>query len=157
MKQTLNSRQKHNLSHHAPPDPDLASVKLGANISCGVFDLKGNDELSNITLVYGSWAFSPDRQTDARFFALYYRDSRKPPRTVKVDNRPIDLRRVDDKKISILTLGGHLLRVVSDQKGKPIFWLGGHGKQEIGVYSSTALSPWQPSSGNNGMSNSNPG
>lgn len=87
----------------------------------GVFDLKGNDELSNITLVYGSWAFSPDRQTDARFFALYYRDSRKPPRTVKVDNRPIDLRRVDDKKISILTLGGHLLRVVSDQKGKTDF------------------------------------
>jgi len=87
----------------------------------GIFDLRGSDQLTKVTAIYASWTFSPDPQTDARIFALYYHDSRKPPSVVKLDNRPSSLRQADDEPISILTLGGHILRVLPDNKGQTDF------------------------------------
>ena len=87
----------------------------------GIFDLKGSDQLSKVTTVYASWTFSPDPQTDARVFALYYRDSRKPPQVVKLDNRPLTIRQADSEPISILTLGGHILRALPDNRGQTDF------------------------------------
>jgi hypothetical protein len=46
----------------------------------GAFDLKGNDELKDITVGYASWTFAPDDHSDARIFALWYYDKRKPPK-----------------------------------------------------------------------------
>lgn len=87
----------------------------------GVFDLRGNDQLSKVTVGYASWVHSPDPQTDFRLFALYYRDTRKPPRVVKLDNRPIDVRQNDAEPVSILTLGTHLLRVAPENDGQVDF------------------------------------
>jgi len=87
----------------------------------GIFDLRGSDQLSKVTAVYASWTFSPDPQTDARIFALYYRDSRKPPSVVKLDNRPLTIRQADSEPISILTLGGHILRALPDNRGQTDF------------------------------------
>ena len=87
----------------------------------GIFDLRGSDQLSKVTAVYASWTFSPDPQTDARIFALYYRDSRKPPSVVKLDNRPLTIRQADSEPVSILTLGGHILRALPDNRGQTDF------------------------------------
>ncbi len=87
----------------------------------GIFDLRGSDQLTKVTTVYASWTFSPDPQTDARIFALYYRDSRKPPSVVKLDNRPLTIRQADSEPISILTLGGHILRALPDNRGQTDF------------------------------------
>lgn len=87
----------------------------------GVFDLKGNDQLTKVTVSYASWVFNPEPQTDLRIFALYFRDSRKPPKVVKLDNRPMEVRQTENKPISILTLGTHLLRVVPDSNGQVDF------------------------------------
>ncbi len=84
----------------------------------GVFDLRGNDQLTEVTVGYASWVHSPDPKTDFRIFALYFRDARKPPKVIKLDNRPINVRRDDTKPISILTLGTHLLRAVPDNDGE---------------------------------------
>jgi len=87
----------------------------------GIFDLRGDDQLTKVTTVYASWTFSPDPKTDARIFALYYRDSRKPPLVVKLDNRPLTIRQADSEPISILTLGGHILRALPDNTGQTDF------------------------------------
>ncbi|MCS7263749.1 MAG: alginate export family protein [Armatimonadetes bacterium] len=84
----------------------------------GVFDLRGNDQLNQVTVGYASWVQNPDPQTDFRIFALYYRDKRKPSKVIKLDNRPIELRQNDTKPISVLTFGTHILRVLPDDNGK---------------------------------------
>ncbi len=84
----------------------------------GAFDLRANDQLTRVTVAYGSWTFSPDAQSDARLFALYYRDTRP---VVKVDNRPLTDRQKDRDAISITTLGGHFLRVVPEGQGRTDF------------------------------------
>jgi hypothetical protein len=84
----------------------------------GAFDLRANDELTRVTVAYGSWTFNPDPRSDARFFALYYRDTRP---VLKVDNRPLANRQADRDAITITTLGGHFLRLVPDGQGRTDF------------------------------------
>ncbi|MFA0747127.1 alginate export family protein [Fervidibacter sp.] len=91
----------------------------------GAFDLKGNDELKDITVGYASWTFAPDDHSDARIFALWYYDKRKPPKVVKVDNRPIGERNNDTGNISIPSIGFHYIRTCPSKFGKTDFLLWG--------------------------------
>ncbi|GBC97548.1 hypothetical protein HRbin17_00035 [bacterium HR17] len=84
----------------------------------GAFDLRANDQLTRVTVAYTSWTFRPDPQSDARFFALYYRDARP---AVKVDSRPLADRQTDREAIALTTLGGHFLRVVPSKWGQTDF------------------------------------
>jgi len=93
----------------------------------GAFDLRANDELTRVTVAYGSWTFNLDAQSDARFFALYYRDKRP---TLKVDNRPLALRQADGAPLKVLTLGGHYLRIEANTKGQTDFL--GWGAWQVG-------------------------
>lgn len=91
----------------------------------GVFDLKGNDQLREVTVGYASWTFSPNEQSDARIFALWFYDKRKPPKVVKVDNRPVGERNNDTNHINIPSIGGHYLRVFPSKEGKADLMLWG--------------------------------
>lgn len=91
----------------------------------GAFDLKGNDQLREVTVGYAAWTFSPDEQSDARIFALWYYDKRKPPKVVKVDNRPFGERNKDTSHINIPSIGGHYLRVFPSKDGKADLMLWG--------------------------------
>ena len=91
----------------------------------GAFDLKGNDQLRRITFAYASWAFAPEPQSDARLFALHYRDARRPPEVVKVDNRPLAARQADGEPLAITTLGGHFLGWRRTREGRGDFLLWG--------------------------------
>lgn len=91
----------------------------------GAFDLKGNDQLREVTVGYAAWTFSPDEQSDARIFALWYYDKRKPPKVVKVDNRPLGERNNDTSHINIPSIGGHYLRVFPSKEGKADLMLWG--------------------------------
>jgi hypothetical protein len=82
----------------------------------GVFQLNSWGEVKDVSLAYGSWT-KPSANSDARLFALYYRDVRKPGLSVKVDNRPAPVRAADDEKIGITTLGGHYLHKLETSAG----------------------------------------
>lgn len=98
----------------------------------GAFDLKGNDELSKVTVGYGGWTFAPDGQSDARLFALHYRDTRKPPKVIKMDNRPVAAREADAENIAVTTLGGHYLRT----------WAMGNGKADVLLWCAWQFGDW---------------
>lgn len=91
----------------------------------GAFDLKGNDQLREVTVGYAAWTFSSNEQSDARIFALWYYDKRKPPKVVKVDNRPFGERNNDTSHINIPSIGGHYLRVFPSKEGEADLMLWG--------------------------------
>lgn len=84
----------------------------------GAFDLKGNDQLREVTVSYIERVFTPDERSDARIFGYWYQDKRKPPKVVKVDNRPETARRGDTDEISITGIGAHYLRSFPLKSGK---------------------------------------
>ncbi len=82
----------------------------------GVFDLKGNDQLSKVTVLYGSWTSAFDDRSDGRLFALHYRDSRP---VVKTSNTA-----GITGKVKVTTLGGHYLRTwdAGDGRADALLW-----------------------------------
>ena len=83
----------------------------------GAFDLKGNDQLSEVTVLYGSWTSAFDPKNDWRLFALHYRDTRD---VVKTSNTP-----GITEDVKVTTLGGHYLRTIDTKEGKADFLLWG--------------------------------
>lgn len=83
----------------------------------GAFDLKGNDQLSEVTVLYGSWTSSFDPQNDWRLFALHYRDTRNVVKTSNTAGITGD--------VKVTTLGGHYLRTIGTKEGKADFTLWG--------------------------------
>ncbi|MCX7968922.1 MAG: alginate export family protein [Armatimonadetes bacterium] len=90
----------------------------------GVFDLKGNDQLSEVTTLYASWTSSIDPQNDWRLFALHYRDKRDVVKTSNTANITGD--------VKVTTLGGHYLRT----------WQSGEGKFDTVVWGAWQLGDW---------------
>ncbi len=74
----------------------------------GVFQLNGLGEVADVDAAYASYT-KPLKNADARLFALYYRDGRAAPQSVKTDNRPLAARQVDSENIGITTLGAHYI------------------------------------------------
>lgn len=90
----------------------------------GAFDLKGNDQLSKVTMLYGSWTSSFDERSDGRLFALHYRDSRpivKTSNTAGVTN-----------DVKVTTLGGHYLRT----------WGAGDGRTDALLWGAWQFGDW---------------
>jgi len=90
----------------------------------GAFDLKGNDQLSDVTVLYASWTSSFDPQNDWRLFALHYRDKRDVVKTSNTANI------IGDVKVT--TLGGHYLRT----------WQSGEGKFDTVVWGAWQFGDW---------------
>lgn len=91
----------------------------------GVFQLDGLRQVPSVSVVYGSYAQAlhpfqtPDKKTqylgEFRLFALHYRDGRN---VLKIDNRPLAVRRADTESINLTTFGGNYLRTFNAGKGK---------------------------------------
>jgi len=83
----------------------------------GGFDLAGNKEMSEIDLGYlGLNLTRPEfaKNSDARFFYVYYSDGRG---LLKTDNRPLDVRALDRQHIEIHSEGGHYIQVLPTAAG----------------------------------------
>ncbi len=76
----------------------------------GAFDLKGNDQISKVTVLYGSWTSSFDPKNDWRLFALHYRDTRNVVKTSNTAGITED--------VKVTTLGGHYLRAIETKDGR---------------------------------------
>ncbi len=76
----------------------------------GVFDLKGNDQISKVTLLYAAWTGGKEPNTDWRLFALHCRDTRD---VVKTSNTP-NIR----GDVTVTTLGFHSLWGLPTRTGK---------------------------------------
>ncbi|MFN3422800.1 MAG: alginate export family protein, partial [Armatimonadota bacterium] len=76
----------------------------------GAFDLKGNDQISKVTVLYGSWTSAIDPKNDWRLFALHYRDTRDVVKTSNTPNITGD--------VKVTTLGGHYLRAIETKDGR---------------------------------------
>ncbi|HUP59637.1 MAG TPA: alginate export family protein [Thermoanaerobaculia bacterium] len=77
---------------------------LAARPTAGVFRVHGGRNL-DVDLLYASWVRST-ASSDARLFAIGYRDERE---VVKTDNRSAAARAADREPIKIGTLGGHYI------------------------------------------------
>ena len=75
----------------------------------GAFDLKGNDQLSKVTVLYGSWTASHE-DGEWRFFALHYRDTRP---VVKTSNTA-----GITGAVKVTTIGWHGLKVYETKEGE---------------------------------------
>lgn len=76
----------------------------------GVFDVNGWGDL-DVNAFYGAVtraAGSKGHPAEWRLFTIEYDDYRSEP--VKVDNRPLTVRRADTSNINVATFGGHYLR-----------------------------------------------
>ncbi|MCS7224427.1 MAG: alginate export family protein [Armatimonadetes bacterium] len=105
----------------------------------GKFDIKGSDHLSRVTVGYGSASFTPSPLSDGRVFAIWYRDERRPPRVLKLDNRPAAVRAADTRAINLVSLGGHWARLWSDKDGQwDLLMWGAHQFGDWGVLSHRA-------------------
>jgi len=98
--------------------PDLNVTALGSRPTQGGFEVSANKEL-DIWLAGLALTLKKIENLaplDARLFYLYYRDGRDD--AVKVDNRPLDLRKADTRAIGIHTWGAHAVSVVDAGPGK---------------------------------------
>lgn len=115
----------------------------------GAFDLKGNDQISKVTLLYGSWTTGKEGERDWRFFALHYRDTRD---IVKTSNKP-NVR----GDLTITTLGLHSLWTGATRTGKwdALLWgawqFGDYGHLDHKAYAFAleaghrwTKTPWRP-------------
>jgi len=87
----------------------LNGTIFGAHPTQGGFDLAGNKEISDITVGYAALSLTRPKFLqggDGRLFYAYYSDDRG---LLKVDNRPLDIRKLDRDEIKIHTEGGDFL------------------------------------------------
>lgn len=92
--------------------PGLNLTFMGGLPTQGVFDLDGNDTLSDVQVGYGAATVPLKARRfagEARLFGLYYSDGREA--AVKTDNRPLPVRTADTSAIHVATIGGHWLGV----------------------------------------------
>lgn len=95
--------------------PAFGITALAARATRGAFDAAGLEELPvGLGYVALTGAAPWDRSSDARLFALYYRDDRSLP---KVDARPAAVRALDSTEVSITTLGGHVVQEIATGVG----------------------------------------
>jgi hypothetical protein len=90
----------------------------GGRPTRGVFQVDGWGEM-NINVFYGALTGQIGGKRSAsewRLFGLGYADERD--NVVKVDDRPLALRRADTGHIQIGTYGGHFLHTTSDFGGR---------------------------------------
>jgi hypothetical protein len=88
--------------------PGWNATAFAARPTRGGFEVSANREIAGVGLAgLAVTAKQPFERSpaDFRLFYLYYEDRRRAP--VKVDNRPLDLRRADRGSIRIDTWGGH--------------------------------------------------
>jgi hypothetical protein len=101
---------------------------LASRPTHGGFEVSANRELTEIALAGGAltWKGVPATPpADVRLFYLYYEDGRDDP--VKVDNRPLDVRRADHKDVAVHTVGAHAITIVDAGPGKVdgLLWAAG--------------------------------
>ena len=90
---------------------------LASHPTQGGFDLAGNKEISAIDLGYVALNLTrPElaKNSDARFFYIYYSDGRG---LLKTDNRPLDVRTLDRRHIEIHSEGVHYIQVFPSAAG----------------------------------------
>jgi alginate export protein len=90
---------------------------LAVHPTQGGFDLAGNKEIGDIDLAYASLNVTrPEfaKSSDARFFYIYYKDSRG---LLKVDNRALDARQADRDDIEIHSEGAHYIQAIPTAAG----------------------------------------
>jgi hypothetical protein len=92
---------------------------IGVRPTHGGFEVSANRELTEVALAGAAltWKEIPGAPpVDLRLFYLYYEDARN--NAVKVDNRPIAVRRADHKDIAVHSWGGHAASVAPLGPGK---------------------------------------
>ncbi len=92
--------------------PDWNATAFASRPTQGGFEVSANREIHGVGIAgLAVTAKQPIAQspTDFRLFYLYYEDRRRGP--VKVDNRPLELRRADRDPIHVDTWGGHAAMV----------------------------------------------
>lgn len=90
---------------------------LASRPTQGGFDLAGNQQMSDIDLGYLSFNLTrPEiaKNSDARFFYIYYADGRG---LLKTDNRPLTVRTTDRRHIEIHSAGAHYVQVLPTAAG----------------------------------------
>ena len=92
----------------------------------GGFEISANPHLTDVAVAGAALTLKEQPElfpVDGRAYWLYYEDERD--HTVKVDNRPRDLRNADRKRIAIHTVGFHALAVLAAGPGKAdsLAWL----------------------------------
>lgn len=128
---------------------------MGGRATQGVFDTHGSIDL-DVDVMYGAYTRGVHKQATGewRAFVLHYHDGRG---ALKVDNRPLPVRRADHENIRVTTVGGHYLDVFSAGGGKVdvLLWgawqfgdwgalthSAGAGAVEAGYQSPWKLKPW---------------
>ena len=104
--------------------------------TCGVFDVDGWCDL-RVNVFYGSVTrrgSSAPHASEWRAFAIGYDDNR--PGVVKVDARPVAVRRADTGSVAIATFGGHYVRADATRAG--VFDLLAWGAAQSGSWGAQA-------------------
>ncbi len=100
------------------PTTCAANVTLfGALPTQGGFDLAANKQITDVTLGYAAISLTRPRfltGADGRLFYVYYGDDRG---LLKVDNRPLDDRKLDRRKIEIHSEGAHYVQAIPSGAG----------------------------------------
>jgi hypothetical protein len=97
---------------------------VGARPTRGVFQVDGWGGLK-IGVLYAAYTRqlgSARSAGDLRLFGIYYGDGRRD--VVKTDNRPLPVRRADNKRIDVTTMGGHYIHSSETASGivDVLFW-----------------------------------
>ncbi|MBI2996587.1 MAG: alginate export family protein [Candidatus Melainabacteria bacterium] len=90
-------------------NPNLNATVFGAFPTQGIFDLQGHKDIPKVRVLYtGLTKKDKSEKSEGRLYYIFYNDARND--VLKVDNRPIPVRTLDDQDLYIHTLGGHYIR-----------------------------------------------
>lgn len=139
--------------HVARATPRYNLTLMAGMPTQGVFELNGQNTLSDIRVGYGALTI-PSSRADFRLFGIRYEDRRS---IAKVDNRPAAVRATDLSAVKVNTLGAHLAvaQPLGSAKTDLLLWGalqgGDWGAQshtgnafaiEGGIQPALALKPW---------------
>lgn len=89
----------------------LNATVFGAFPTQGVFDLQGWKDLHDVRVLYTGLTKRNEAMTqEGRLFYIFYNDARENKDLVKVDNRPLPTRLLDNKDLFIHTIGSHYIK-----------------------------------------------
>ena len=90
-----------------------------ARPTTGVFKLDSNDNVDATQFLYGAYS-KPFTGGEGRLFGLIYEDGREATngKSIKVDNRPLAARTLDNDRIRTYTLGANAIKVLNTGGGK---------------------------------------
>lgn len=135
-------------SRSSPSGSNVTAVL--AHPTRGVFELRGQETLSNVRFAYGS-ATSTTAREDRRVFGILYEDRR--PAVVKVDNRPAAVLATDFDPVRIATVGGHVAAVRGrfDWLGWAALQAGDWGVQRHQAHALALEGGWRPPKAPHGL------